>query len=54
MEGTGETDSLAEGAVTSEPVLWSRKFPASRENTGNFIGSGFGGASTAVKKLTES
>jgi hypothetical protein len=30
-------DSPLEGAVTSEPVSEAPKFPASRENTGNFI-----------------
>ena len=42
-------DSLLEGAVTSEPVSEARKFPASRENTGNFIDSGLGRASTVEK-----
>jgi len=32
-------DSPLEGAVTSEPVSEAPKFPASRENTGNFIDS---------------
>jgi hypothetical protein len=42
-------DSLLEGAVSSEPVS-EAKFPASRQNTGNFVDSGFGSASTAAKK----
>ena len=37
------------GGVLSEPVSGA-KFPASRENTGNFIDSGLGGASEAAKK----
>ena len=36
-------DSLLEEAVTSEPVSGSAKFPASREDTGNFAGSGLNG-----------
>ena len=32
-------DSPLEEGVTSEPVSEARKFPASRENTGNFIDS---------------
>jgi hypothetical protein len=42
-------DSPAEGAASSEPSL-KPKFPASRQNTGNFVDSGFGSASAAAKK----
>jgi hypothetical protein len=38
-------DSPLEGAVSSELVS-ALKFPVSRENTGNFIRSGLGGAAT--------
>jgi hypothetical protein len=34
-------DSPLEGAVSSEPVS-EAKFPVTRQNTGNFIDSGFG------------
>ena len=47
---TGETDWLQEGGVSCELVSENAKFPASRENTGNFIDSGLGGASEAAKK----
>ena len=43
-------DCLLEERVRSELVSENRKFPASREFTGNFIESGLGGASTAAKK----
>ena len=43
-------DSLLEGGVSCELVSENAKFPASRENTGNFIDSGLGGASEAAKK----
>ena len=36
--------------VSCELVSENAKFPASRENTGNFIDSGLGGASEAAKK----
>jgi hypothetical protein len=45
-----ETDSPLEGGVSCELVSENAKFPASRENTGNFIDSGLGGASEAAKK----
>jgi hypothetical protein len=45
-----ETDSLVEGGVSCELVSENAKFLASRENTGNFIDSGLGGASEAAKK----
>src|SRR5271165_1447116 len=44
------TDSPLEGGVSCELVSENAKFPASRENTGNFIDSGLGGASEAAKK----
>jgi hypothetical protein len=40
-------------AVSSEPVSGA-KFPASRENTGNFIDSELSGASTRAKKALNS
>jgi hypothetical protein len=43
-------DSPLEGGVSCELVSENAKFPASRENTGNFIDSGLGGASEAAKK----
>src|SRR6266851_179645 len=43
-------DSPQEGGVSCELVSENAKFPASRENTGNFIDSGLGGASEAAKK----
>jgi hypothetical protein len=43
-------DSPVEGGVSCELVSENAKFPASRENTGNFIDSGLGGASEAAKK----
>ena len=43
-------DSPLEERVWSELVSENRKFPASREFTGNFIESGLGGALTAAKK----
>jgi hypothetical protein len=46
-------DSPLEGAVSSEPVS-DPKFPVSRENTGNFIDSGLGGASAAAKRGVKS
>src|ERR1700719_4242167 len=39
MTGTGLYDSLLEEAVSSEPVS-EAKFPASWENTGNFVRRG--------------
>src|SRR5690242_16233053 len=42
-------DSPLEEAVSSELVSDARKFPASREFTGNFIESGLRGAPTAAK-----
>jgi hypothetical protein len=42
-------DSALEGAVSSEPVSEKAKFPVTKENTGNFIDSGFGGAKTPAK-----
>ena len=47
---TAETDWLLEGGVSCELVSENAKFPASREDTGNFIDSGLGGASEAAKK----
>src|SRR5689334_11312165 len=47
-------DSVLEEAVSSEPVSWEPKFPASRENTGNFIDSELSGASTRAKKAINS
>jgi hypothetical protein len=47
-------DSPLEEGVTSEPVSESPKFPASWENTGNFIGSGLGDGSTVIKNAIES
>jgi hypothetical protein len=44
------TISPLEGGVSCELVLENAKFPASWENTGNFIDSGLGGASRAEKK----
>jgi hypothetical protein len=44
------TISPLEGGVSCELVSENAKFPASRENTGNFIDSGLGGASEAGKK----
>jgi hypothetical protein len=41
-------DSPVEEGVLSEPVS-EPKFPASWENTGNFIDSGLGDASTVAK-----
>ena len=46
-------DSPLEEAVSSEPVS-EAKFPASWENTGNFIGSGLGDGSTMAKNGIES
>ena len=43
-------DSPVEGGVSCELVSENAKFPASRENTGNFIDSGLGGASEAAKR----
>jgi hypothetical protein len=43
-------DSLLEEGVTSEPVSEARKFPASRENTGNFIDSCPAAGLMAAKK----
>ena len=43
-------DSPLEGGVSCELVSENAKFPASREDTGNFIDSGLGGASRAAKK----
>jgi hypothetical protein len=43
-------DSPLEGRVSCELVSENAKFPASRENTGNFIDSSLGGASKAAKK----
>ena len=43
-------DSPLEGRVSCELVSENAKFPASRENTGNFIDSGLSGASKAAKK----
>ena len=43
-------DSPLEGGVSCELVSENAKFPASRENTGNFIDSGLGDASGAAKK----
>ena len=43
-------DSPLEGGVSCELVSENAKFPASRENTGNFIDSSLGGASEAAKK----
>ena len=43
-------DSPLEEGVSCELVSENAKFPASRENTGNFIDSGLGGASEAAKK----
>ena len=45
---------MLEEAVSSEPVSGSPKFPASRENTGNFIGWGLGDGSTGNKNTIES
>ena len=42
-------DSPLEGGVSCELVSENAKFPASWEYTGNFIDSGFGGASRAAK-----
>jgi len=47
-------DSLLEEAVRSELVSGRPKFPVSRENTGNFIDSGLGGASIAAKGAVRS
>ena len=47
-------DSLLEGGVSCELVSENAKFPASRENTGNFIDSGLGGASMMAKKAINS
>ena len=50
MVVTFAADSALEGGVSCELVSEIPKFPASWENTGNFIDSGLGGASTAAKK----
>jgi len=47
-------DSLLEETVWSEPVSERPKFPASRENAGNFVDSGVKGASKAAKKAAKS
>jgi hypothetical protein len=46
-------DSPLEEGVSSEPVS-EPKFPASWENTGNFIDSGLGDATTVAKKAIQS
>jgi len=50
VAGQFAPDSPVEGGVSCELVSENAKFPASRENTGNFIDSGLGGASEAAKK----
>ena len=47
--GKFAVDSPLEGGVSCELVSENAKFPASWEYTGNFIDSGFGGASRAAK-----
>jgi len=47
-------DSPLERGVSFERVSENAKFPASWENTGNFVDSGLGGASEAAKKGTKS
>ena len=56
---TSRTETVPSGPVLTrcggrefscELVSENAKFPASRENTGNFIDSGLGGASEAAKK----
>jgi hypothetical protein len=47
-------DSPLEEGVTSEPVSESPKFPASWENTGNFIGAGLRDGFSVAKNTTES
>jgi len=47
-------DSSLEGAVSSEPVSESPKFPASRQNTGNFIESRPRCASISAKMISRS
>src|SRR4029077_18874488 len=47
-------DSPLEGAVTSEPVSEAPKFPASRENTGNFINFGPGRPNLPSKQQSQS
>jgi hypothetical protein len=47
-------DSPVEGGVSCELVSEIAKFPASWENTGNFVDSGLSGAWEAAKKDTKS
>ena len=52
--GRFAADSLLEGRVSCELVSENAKFPASTENTGNFIDSGLGGTSGGSKKSMKS
>src|SRR5712671_3556373 len=54
-ESQVRTGLRAGGGSHERTRLWTPpNFPASRENAGNFIGSGLGGASAAVKRGTKS